>query len=182
MKSWSALAAALAAKSSLRTGSRPCWPTNPCTHLPLKASVTTADRNLGYLEATVEFALKHPSLSEDFSRYLAQLVADRLRNAAVRRSDNARSRTAQIRVKTTLASRTARVRPAGQSSLRCSAGVWRARRLPDRARRAAPYGRGSAGPGSRTSAADIRGRTARELPSARASVSRRAVRAPAQAR
>ena len=37
---------------------------------------------LGYLEATVEFALKHPSLSEDFSRYLAQLVADRLRNAA----------------------------------------------------------------------------------------------------
>ena len=38
---------------------------------------------LGYLEATVEYALKHPSLSEEFSRFLARLVADRLRSAAV---------------------------------------------------------------------------------------------------
>jgi UTP--glucose-1-phosphate uridylyltransferase len=38
---------------------------------------------LGYLEATVEYALKHPSLSEDFSQFLARLVAERLRSAAV---------------------------------------------------------------------------------------------------
>jgi UTP--glucose-1-phosphate uridylyltransferase len=38
---------------------------------------------LGYLEATVEYALKHPSLSEDFSQFLARLVADRLRSAAL---------------------------------------------------------------------------------------------------
>jgi len=34
---------------------------------------------LGYLEATVEFALKHANLGEQFAAYLAQLVADRLR-------------------------------------------------------------------------------------------------------
>ena len=34
---------------------------------------------LGYLEATVEYALKHASLSEPFAQYLARLVADRLR-------------------------------------------------------------------------------------------------------
>jgi UTP--glucose-1-phosphate uridylyltransferase len=34
---------------------------------------------LGYLEATVEYALKHASLSEPFVQYLARLVADRLR-------------------------------------------------------------------------------------------------------
>jgi UTP--glucose-1-phosphate uridylyltransferase len=34
---------------------------------------------LGYLEATVEFALKHDSLGEKFSSYLAALVASRLR-------------------------------------------------------------------------------------------------------
>jgi UTP--glucose-1-phosphate uridylyltransferase len=33
----------------------------------------------GYLEATVEFGLKHPQLGEQFARYLADLVADRLR-------------------------------------------------------------------------------------------------------
>ena len=35
---------------------------------------------LGYLEATVEFGLKHPGLGEDFANYLAALVASRLRN------------------------------------------------------------------------------------------------------
>ena len=35
---------------------------------------------LGYLEATVEFGLKHPGLGEDFANYLAGLVASRLRN------------------------------------------------------------------------------------------------------
>ena len=35
---------------------------------------------LGYLEATVEFGLKHPGLGEDFARYLAGLVASRLRS------------------------------------------------------------------------------------------------------
>ena len=34
---------------------------------------------LGYLEATVEFGLKHPGLGEDFAQYLARLVATRLR-------------------------------------------------------------------------------------------------------
>ena len=34
---------------------------------------------LGYLEATVEYALKHASLSEPFVQYLARLVAGRLR-------------------------------------------------------------------------------------------------------
>jgi len=34
---------------------------------------------LGYLEATVEFGLKHPGLGEDFANYLAALVASRLR-------------------------------------------------------------------------------------------------------
>ena len=34
---------------------------------------------LGYLEATVEFALKHHNLGDRFANYLAQLVADRLR-------------------------------------------------------------------------------------------------------
>jgi len=34
---------------------------------------------LGYLEATVEFALKHANLGDRFAAYLAQLVADRLR-------------------------------------------------------------------------------------------------------
>jgi UTP--glucose-1-phosphate uridylyltransferase len=38
---------------------------------------------LGYLEATVEYALRHPNLSEHFSRFLEQLVAERLRSAAV---------------------------------------------------------------------------------------------------
>jgi len=50
---------------------------------------------LGYLEATVEYALQHPSLSEDFSRFLAQLVADRLRGAAV--PDPASAKTAIVR-------------------------------------------------------------------------------------
>ena len=35
---------------------------------------------LGYLEATVEFGLKHPGLGEDFANYLAALVASRLRS------------------------------------------------------------------------------------------------------
>jgi UTP--glucose-1-phosphate uridylyltransferase len=34
---------------------------------------------LGYLEATVEFALKHDNLGDQFAAFLAQLVADRLR-------------------------------------------------------------------------------------------------------
>jgi UTP--glucose-1-phosphate uridylyltransferase len=34
---------------------------------------------LGYLEATVEFALKHTNLGEQFAQYLAKLVAERLR-------------------------------------------------------------------------------------------------------
>jgi UTP--glucose-1-phosphate uridylyltransferase len=34
---------------------------------------------LGYLEATVEFGLKHEHLGDRFANYLAQLVADRLR-------------------------------------------------------------------------------------------------------
>jgi len=34
---------------------------------------------LGYLEATVEFALKHQNLGDRFAAYLAQLVAERLR-------------------------------------------------------------------------------------------------------
>jgi UTP--glucose-1-phosphate uridylyltransferase len=34
---------------------------------------------LGYLEATVEFALKHTNLGDQFAAYLAKLVADRLR-------------------------------------------------------------------------------------------------------
>jgi UTP--glucose-1-phosphate uridylyltransferase len=34
---------------------------------------------LGYLEATVEFGLKHDSLGEQFATYLARLVAERLR-------------------------------------------------------------------------------------------------------
>jgi len=34
---------------------------------------------LGYLEATVEFGLKHPQLGDAFATYLAQLVAQRLR-------------------------------------------------------------------------------------------------------
>jgi UTP--glucose-1-phosphate uridylyltransferase len=34
---------------------------------------------LGYLEATVEFGLKHEHLGDQFANYLAQLVADRLR-------------------------------------------------------------------------------------------------------
>jgi UTP--glucose-1-phosphate uridylyltransferase len=35
----------------------------------------------GYLEATVEFGLKHPQLGEQFAHYLADLVADRLRRS-----------------------------------------------------------------------------------------------------
>ena len=35
---------------------------------------------LGYLEATVEFGLKHPGLGEEFANYLAGLVASRLRS------------------------------------------------------------------------------------------------------
>ncbi|MCI0749697.1 MAG: UTP--glucose-1-phosphate uridylyltransferase, partial [Nevskiales bacterium] len=31
---------------------------------------------LGYLKANVEFALKHPELSDDFRAYLTALVAD----------------------------------------------------------------------------------------------------------
>jgi UTP--glucose-1-phosphate uridylyltransferase len=34
---------------------------------------------LGYLEATVEFGLKHENLGDQFANYLARLVADRLR-------------------------------------------------------------------------------------------------------
>jgi UTP--glucose-1-phosphate uridylyltransferase len=34
---------------------------------------------LGYLEATVEFALKHDNLGDQFAAFLAKLVADRLR-------------------------------------------------------------------------------------------------------
>jgi UTP--glucose-1-phosphate uridylyltransferase len=34
---------------------------------------------LGYLEATVEFGLKHENLGEQFAQYLARLVAERLR-------------------------------------------------------------------------------------------------------
>jgi UTP--glucose-1-phosphate uridylyltransferase len=34
---------------------------------------------LGYLEATVEFGLKHTNLGDDFANFLARLVADRLR-------------------------------------------------------------------------------------------------------
>jgi UTP--glucose-1-phosphate uridylyltransferase len=34
---------------------------------------------LGYLEATVEFALKHANLGDQFAQFLAKLVADRLR-------------------------------------------------------------------------------------------------------
>jgi UTP--glucose-1-phosphate uridylyltransferase len=33
---------------------------------------------LGYLQATVEFALKHPRLGPEFARYLTQFVAERL--------------------------------------------------------------------------------------------------------
>ncbi|MDH5177295.1 MAG: UTP--glucose-1-phosphate uridylyltransferase GalU [Gammaproteobacteria bacterium] len=36
---------------------------------------------LGYLEATVEFGLKHENLGEQFANYLARLVADRLRGS-----------------------------------------------------------------------------------------------------
>ena len=34
---------------------------------------------LGYLEATVEYGLKHPQLGDDFAQILARLLADRLR-------------------------------------------------------------------------------------------------------
>ena len=34
---------------------------------------------LGYLEATVEFGLKHENLGDQFANYLARLVANRLR-------------------------------------------------------------------------------------------------------
>ena len=34
---------------------------------------------LGYLEATVEFGLKHDQLGDRFANFLARLVADRLR-------------------------------------------------------------------------------------------------------
>jgi UTP--glucose-1-phosphate uridylyltransferase len=34
---------------------------------------------LGYLEATVEFGLKHANLGDQFANYLARLVAERLR-------------------------------------------------------------------------------------------------------
>jgi UTP--glucose-1-phosphate uridylyltransferase len=34
---------------------------------------------LGYLEATVEFGLKHANLGDDFANFLARLVAERLR-------------------------------------------------------------------------------------------------------
>jgi len=34
---------------------------------------------LGYLEATVEYGLKHPQLGEDFAQLLARLLARRLR-------------------------------------------------------------------------------------------------------
>jgi UTP--glucose-1-phosphate uridylyltransferase len=34
---------------------------------------------LGYLEATVEFGLKHANLGDQFAQYLARLVAERLR-------------------------------------------------------------------------------------------------------
>jgi UTP--glucose-1-phosphate uridylyltransferase len=34
---------------------------------------------LGYLEATVEFGLRHENLGDQFANYLARLVADRLR-------------------------------------------------------------------------------------------------------
>jgi UTP--glucose-1-phosphate uridylyltransferase len=34
---------------------------------------------LGYLEAMVEFGLKHENLGEEFANYLARLVATRLR-------------------------------------------------------------------------------------------------------
>jgi UTP--glucose-1-phosphate uridylyltransferase len=37
---------------------------------------------LGYLEATVEFGLKHPNLGDDFANFLARLVAERLRGGA----------------------------------------------------------------------------------------------------
>ena len=37
---------------------------------------------LGYLEATVEFGLKHENLGDQFANYLARLVADRLRGCA----------------------------------------------------------------------------------------------------
>ena len=33
---------------------------------------------LGYLEATVEFALKHANLGDQFAAYLSRLVADRM--------------------------------------------------------------------------------------------------------
>jgi len=36
---------------------------------------------LGYLEATVEFGLKHENLGDQFANYLARLVADRLRGS-----------------------------------------------------------------------------------------------------
>jgi UTP--glucose-1-phosphate uridylyltransferase len=35
---------------------------------------------LGYLEATVEFGLKHEHFGKDFARYLARIAAERLRN------------------------------------------------------------------------------------------------------
>ncbi len=35
---------------------------------------------LGYLSASVEFALRHPGLRDDFARFLATLVAERLRD------------------------------------------------------------------------------------------------------
>jgi UTP--glucose-1-phosphate uridylyltransferase len=33
---------------------------------------------LGYLQATVEYALEHPELRQDFERYLQGLMAERL--------------------------------------------------------------------------------------------------------
>jgi UTP--glucose-1-phosphate uridylyltransferase len=33
---------------------------------------------LGYLQANVEFGLKHPNIGPRFARYLSQLVAERL--------------------------------------------------------------------------------------------------------
>ena len=43
------------------------------------AAATTAARKLGYLEATVDFGLKHPEVGDDFAAFLRERLAQRRR-------------------------------------------------------------------------------------------------------
>jgi hypothetical protein len=74
-RSWSRPVAARAARFSSPTPSPTCSRTSRCSRTSSEGKRYDCGSKLGYLQATVEYGLKHEALGEKFSEYLIGLAA-----------------------------------------------------------------------------------------------------------